>query len=107
MAISNRQARAPLLDTHNPHHRPRPHKISFGRFSVPVPASRGPRIALGIALCIGGCLGFLPILGFWMLPLGLILLSIDLKPVRRWRRRLEVWWGRRRQAKQGKNNRSN
>src|SRR5258705_9911293 len=101
MAISNRQARAPLLDKHTPHHhRPRPHKISFGRFSIRVPASRSLRIALGIALVIGGCLGFLPILGFWMLPLGLALLSIDLKPVRRWRRRLEVWWGRRRQAKQ-------
>jgi len=92
-----------LNKPHSHHHKP--HRISFGRFSVRVPASRTPRIALGIALCIGGFLGFLPILGFWMLPLGLILLSIDLKPVRRWRRRFEVWWGRRRQARRAKNNR--
>ena len=82
----------------NPGHRP--HRISIGQFSVPVPQSRTPRIILGVALCIGGLLGFLPILGFWMLPLGLLLLSIDLKPVRRFRRRAEVWWGRKRQAKQ-------
>ena len=41
---------------------------------------------LGVILVIGGLLGFLPILGFWMLPLGLIVLSIDFALVRRWRR---------------------
>jgi hypothetical protein len=40
-------------------------------------------------------LGFLPVLGFWMLPLGLALLSVDLPSVRRRRRKLSVWWGRR------------
>ena len=61
-----------------------------------LPASRGLRIALGVALIVGGVLGFLPILGFWMVPLGLIVLSVDLPAVRRLRRRLEVWWERRR-----------
>ena len=74
-------------------------KISFGGFSVPLPQSRIWRVALGIALVIGGMLGFLPILGFWMIPLGLLVLSIDLAIVRRQRRRAEVWWGRRKQAK--------
>jgi len=46
-------------------------------------------------LVIGGILGFLPILGFWMIPLGLLVLSIDLPMVRRWRRNMTVWWGRR------------
>jgi hypothetical protein len=41
----------------------------------------------------------LPILGLWMLPLGILLLSIDLAPVRRVRRRTEIWWGRRKQNK--------
>jgi hypothetical protein len=41
----------------------------------------------------------LPILGVWMLPLGLIILSIDLSFVRRWRRRAEVKWGRRQRPK--------
>ncbi|MBA4208803.1 MAG: hypothetical protein C0454_04660 [Parvibaculum sp.] len=53
------------------------------------------RIVVGIALIFGGVLGFLPVLGFWMLPLGVLVLSVDLHPVRRIRRRIEVRWGRR------------
>ena len=53
------------------------------------------RISLGILFIIGGVLGWLPILGFWMVPIGLVILSIDFAIARRWRRRLEVWWGRR------------
>jgi hypothetical protein len=30
-----------------------------------------------------------------MVPLGLLVLSVDLPVVRRLRRRVEVWWGRR------------
>ena len=51
-------------------------------------------IALGVALILGGVLGFLPILGLWMLPLGLIVLSTDFAQVRRLRRRLDLWFGR-------------
>ena len=36
------------------------------------------RAPLGIALAIAGLFGFLPVLGFWMTPLGLALLAIDL-----------------------------
>ncbi len=57
--------------------------------------SRKLRMAAGLALVIGGILGILPVLGFWMLPLGLLLLSVDVPWVRRGRRRLAVWWGRR------------
>ena len=53
---------------------------------------------LGIGLCIGGVLGFLPIVGFWMLHLGILVLSVEYHPIRRFRRRFEVWWGRRRKA---------
>ncbi len=74
-------------------------KISvFGR-EFTMPRSRGWRIAIGMLLTFGGLLGFLPILGFWMIPLGLLVLSIDLAIVRRQRRRAEVWWGRRNKAK--------
>ncbi|MCL7998067.1 hypothetical protein M8994_07415 [Brucella sp. 21LCYQ03] len=48
------------------------------------------RRTLGCALVLGGALGFLPILGFWMLPIGLVVLSNDSHRVRRWRRRSEV-----------------
>ena len=36
------------------------------------------RIAVSLLLVVGGLLSFLPILGVWMLPLGLIILSQDL-----------------------------
>ena len=38
----------------------------------------GIRTLLGILLMIGGVLGFLPILGFWMLPLGMAFIALDL-----------------------------
>lgn len=71
-------------------------KISiFGR-EFTMPQSRGLRIAIGILLTIGGILGFLPILGFWMVPIGLLVLSYEFAMVRRHRRRFVVWWERRR-----------
>lgn len=60
-----------------------------------MPGNPVVRMALGILLIIGGFIGFLPILGFWMVPLGLLILSVDSAAVRRLRRRLDVWWGRR------------
>ena len=38
----------------------------------------GIRTLLGILLMIGGVLGFLPILGFWMFPLGMAFIALDL-----------------------------
>ena len=64
---------------------------------ISLPRTRGLRIGLGIALVVGGMFGFLPVLGFWMVPLGLAVLSIDIPWVRRQRRRLVVWWGRRKE----------
>ncbi|SIQ11990.1 hypothetical protein SAMN05880582_101811 [Rhizobium sp. RU20A] len=78
---------------------PRTGKLMMGSYGMRLPQSRGLRIAIGIVLVILGCLGFLPILGFWMVPLGLLVLSNDLAMVRRRRRRLSVWWNRRRQAR--------
>lgn len=43
----------------------------------------GVRTVLGVLLCIGGVLGFLPVLGFWMFPLGLALLALDFPPLER------------------------
>lgn len=70
----------------------------FGR-TLRLPANRLARMALGIAFVLGGVFSFLPVLGIWMLPLGLLILSIDLRFVRRWRRRADVKWGRRRKAR--------
>jgi hypothetical protein len=52
------------------------------------------RITSGLLLVFGGFLGFLPILGFWMLPLGLVILSIDFSAIRRFRRSTTVRLGR-------------
>lgn len=71
----------------------------FGR-TFALPRSRLARISAGIALIIGGILGFLPVLGFWMVPLGVIVLSHDIPAVRRFRRKFWVefnrWRARRR-----------
>ncbi|SMF46214.1 hypothetical protein SAMN06265365_11558 [Tistlia consotensis] len=53
----------------------------------------GLRSGLGLLLCVGGVLGFLPVLGFWMLPLGLVLIALDVPPLRR---RLLSWLRRKR-----------
>jgi hypothetical protein len=63
-----------------------------------IPASRLARLLLGLALLAGGLLGFLPVLGFWMIPLGLFVLSYDVPAVARLRRRAGAWWRKRRGA---------
>jgi len=39
---------------------------------------------MGFLLIIFGIFGFLPILGFWMIPLGLAALATDVPPLKRW-----------------------
>lgn len=61
------------------------------------------RIPLGVLLVLFGLIGFLPVLGFWMLPLGLLVLAVDLPALRpfvsavaiRTRRYLRRWTRRR------------
>ena len=50
--------------------------------------SRIVRIPLALFLIACGLLGFLPVVGFWMLPIGLALLAEDLPILRRPARRL-------------------
>jgi hypothetical protein len=57
---------------------------------VTVPGNRLARSALGGGLVFGGILGFLPVLGFWMIPAGLLVLAIDSPAIRRWNRRMTV-----------------
>lgn len=48
----------------------------------------------------GGFLGFLPVLGFWMVPVGALLIGEDVPPVRRATLHLlgraQHWWDHRR-----------
>jgi len=61
-----------------------------------LPKSRGARIALGILLVLFGMVGFLPVLGFWMVPVGLAILAVDIPAVRRLTRKVTLglgrWW---------------
>ena len=43
----------------------------------------GLRSVMGLFLIAGGLFGFLPVLGFWMIPLGIGIVWLD---VRAWRR---------------------
>ena len=47
----------------------------------------GWRSGAGVLLIVGGVLGFLPILGFWMIPLGIAVIGFDIAAWRRRRRR--------------------
>ena len=55
------------------------------------PKARWARIPAGILLIFGGIFSFLPLLGIWMLPIGLILLAEDVPFLRRWRERTFDW----------------
>ena len=61
------------------------------------------RIPLAILLVLGGIFSILPVLGLWMLPLGLLLLAIDVPflrgPMAEAILRVRRWWSRRRQRK--------
>jgi hypothetical protein len=73
------------------------------------PATRVVRIPIGILLILGGIFSFLPILGLWMLPLGLLLLALDIAFLRtpvagvivRATRRWVTWRRQKHAARQG------
>ncbi|MCZ4271647.1 hypothetical protein [Maritalea porphyrae] len=64
------------------------------------PYARVIRIPLGLLLVLGGILSILPLLGIWMLPLGLLLLAVDVPllrgPVASTIIRVRRWWENRR-----------
>ena len=67
------------------------------------PSSRYFRIPLAFLLIIGGVFSFLPVLGLWMLPLGLLLFAQDVpvlqKPMARMLGWVERKWIARQRAK--------
>ena len=64
------------------------------------PSMRALRIPVAVLLIAASVFWFLPILGLWMLPLGLLLLAEDIPPLRRRfvhvLMRIELWWEKRR-----------
>lgn len=53
--------------------------MTFAKVKLPP----GARLPVGLLLMVGGVFGFLPVLGFWMIPLGAAVALIDLRPA--WR----------------------
>lgn len=64
------------------------------------PSSLLARIMVGVLLILGGIFSFLPVLGIWMLPLGLIIIAQDLpflqEPLVRGLQWAEAKWSKRR-----------
>ncbi len=48
----------------------------------------GVRTLVGLLFVVGGIFGFLPILGFWMIPVGFLIIAMEFprfrKPIRGW-----------------------
>jgi hypothetical protein len=68
-----------------------PRRVRSAVRFVRQPSGRRLRIPLGILLMLGGVFGFLPIVGFWMLPIGLALLADDVRLLRSVRSRVLDW----------------
>ena len=62
------------------------------RYRSFVTAPRAARVLISLALIVGGIFGFLPILGFWMIPLGFLVIFFEVPWVRGLRRRIFGWW---------------
>ncbi|MGH7058697.1 MAG: hypothetical protein ACREFZ_12645, partial [Acetobacteraceae bacterium] len=73
-----------------------PQRVQTGVRWLRRPSSRWVRVPAAVLLMAGGFLGFLPVLGLWMLPLGLVLLAEDFPPARRAVDRVLVWLEQRR-----------
>jgi hypothetical protein len=75
-----------------------PHRVARGMRGLRHPKARFIRIPVAVLSIVGGVFSFLPVLGLWMLPLGLLLLAHDVpflrKPVGRF-----TSWGAQRWAK--------
>lgn len=61
--------------------------LKWGRDHV----APGVRSLVGIGFMVGGVFGFLPVLGFWMLPLGAAFVAMDVPFTQH---RIEAWMQR-------------
>lgn len=57
-------------------------RATLARIRARVP--RGLRLVLGLLMIVGGVFGFLPVLGFWMVPLGVMVAALDVRLFLRW-----------------------
>lgn len=59
-------------------------RLRDGLTKIRTRVPRGLRFLLGLLLIVGGVLGFLPVLGFWMIPLGVMVAAFDVRLALRW-----------------------
>ena len=60
--------------------------VARGRAAVRRRVRPGFRWPVGLVLIVLGFLGFLPVLGFWMIPLGVLVAALDVRPLMRRRK---------------------
>jgi len=58
------------------------------------PKWRLVRLPAGVLLVLGGLVGFFPLVGFWMLPLGLAILAVDIPLAGHLLQKLKNLWRR-------------
>ena len=68
-------------------------RLNIAGRRFPVPRHPFVRVGLGVLLLAGGIFSILPVLGLWMLPLGLAILAIDIPMARRMQRRMIIRLG--------------
>jgi hypothetical protein len=68
-----------------------PTKVSHFIRWLRKPSSFAARLAVAILLMLGGIFSFLPVLGIWMLPLGLLLIAQDVHFLQRPLVRVLAW----------------
>ena len=80
-----------------------PGKVAHGYSWLIEPGRHWVRWPVALLFIAGGLLWFLPVLGLWMLPLGLILIGKDIPPVHRatlgMLGTVQGWWDRWRSRK--------
>ncbi|TCS32043.1 hypothetical protein EDC15_11377 [Acetobacter aceti NBRC 14818] len=75
-----------------------PDRLEKGAHWLLEPSRWWIRVPSGLLFCVGGVLSFLPVLGLWMLPLGLLLLAEDVSFCRRISAKIMGWFARRKPA---------
>jgi len=110
---ADKRARDPLNEAFDELEREVPRSLTRSIGWLRKPQARLVRLPLGILCIIGSFLWFLPVLGLWFLPLGLLLIAQDVPFLRRpvgrmtlylldrWKR-FRKWWSKRQAARRAK-----
>jgi hypothetical protein len=68
-----------------------PERVARALRNLRHPHARWLRIPVGLLFVIGGVFSILPVLGIWMLPLGLLLIAYDVPVLRKPVGKFTIW----------------